>query len=449
MRHLEFTCSPSIPALLDRLSDLPGRFVLEDVPVGKAIIGANPLFTLTAKDRTVFRTRDSRRNRLSADPFTALREQLVSFRSDEPWPDVPFAGGAVGYFSYDLGRSIEEIEPLAKEDVPTPDFTLGFYDSALCIDSANGTCAAVSRFGDQAAIEFWRDVAMNSPSDPVSPRTLTSDSLQCSFTKDNYLRAVERVQDYIRAGDVYQVNIAQRFDTKISCTPAQLYTVLRRVNPPTNGCYIELEGPTLVCASPESFLRFDPRTRRIVTKPIKGTRPRGGTPEKDTRLAAELAASEKDRAENLMIVDMLRNDLGRVAEYGSVSVPRLWDIEPHPTVHQMVSTVEATMRESHDAVDLLRASFPGGSITGAPKIRAMQIIEELEPFRRGIYCGSAGFIDCRGYIDLNIVIRSFIVDGSRAWFHGGGGIVIDSDPELEYQETLDKIAGLKAALGVE
>jgi para-aminobenzoate synthetase component 1 len=446
MRYLEFDCVPSVPCLLNNLANRPGRFALEDVPAGKAIVGADPAFTLTAKDGTVFRTRDSRRNRLAADPFAALRDQLASFGTDDPGPDVPFAGGAVGYFSYDLGRSIEEIEPLAKEDVPTPDYVLGFYDSALCIDAAVGKCTAVSRSGDKAALDFWRDLASDSTSEPKLPN-ITAGETRCCFTKQDYLNAVERVREYIRAGDVYQVNIAQRFQTDIACAPTQLYAAVRRANPPTNGCYIELEGPTLVCASPESFLRYDPRTRLIVTKPIKGTRPRGATAEEDSRLIDELASSEKDRAENLMIVDMLRNDLGRVAEYGSVRVPKLWDIEQHPTVHQMVSTVEAVLGTAYDAVDLLKASFPGGSITGAPKIRAMQIIEELEPFRRGIYCGSAGYIDCRGHIDLNIVIRSFIVRDSTAYLHGGGGIVIDSDPEMEYQETLDKIAGLKAALG--
>jgi para-aminobenzoate synthetase component I len=432
MRHLEFDCSPSIPRLLDRLAGRPGRFVLENVPAGTAIVGADPVSTLTAED---------------GDPFAALRDQLAAFRSDDAATDLPFAGGAVGYFSYDLGRSIEQIEPLATEDIPTPDFALGFYDSALCIDAANRKCTAVSRSGDLAALEFWRDLALDSTTDPAPAPVTCSDDLRCCFTKQEYLSAVGRVRDYIRAGDVYQVNIAQRFETDISCSPAELYAAVRRANPATNGCFIELDGgPTLVCASPESFLRYDPRTRRIITKPIKGTRPRGRTREEDSRLAAELAASEKDRAENLMIVDMLRNDLGRVAQYGSVQVTKLWDIEPHPTVLQMVSTIEGVMGKSYDAVDLIKASFPGGSITGAPKIRAMQIIEELEPFRRGLYCGSAGFIDCRGHIDLNIVIRSFIVHGSRAYLHGGGGIVIDSDPELEYQETLDKIAGLKAAL---
>jgi para-aminobenzoate synthetase component 1 len=496
MPHLEFQCAPSVPRLLANLAGRPGRFVLENVPAGTAIIGADPRFVLTARNGIAYLEHGSRTEQIGGGPFGALRTVLAEFEANDmpvqlsgsktsnyatgtsvgassvsgyssefpqhnvggcdsrrterspndiP-PGVPFAGGAVGCFSYDLGRSIEDIQNRAVEDIPTPDYVLGFYDSALCIDSATGVCTAVSRLADDNALGFWRDLALESLTDPAQ-KPIIAGPIRCGFTKKQYLDAVERVKDYIRSGDVYQVNLAQRFDTAIDCTADRLYAAVRRMNPPTNGCYIELDGPALVCASPESFLTYDPTTRKIATRPIKGTRPRGHTPEEDERLARELAASEKDRAENLMIVDMLRNDLGRVAEYGSVQVTGLWDIEQHPTVHQMVSTIEAALAERHDAVDLIKACFPGGSITGAPKIRAMQIIEELEPFRRGLYTGSAGYIDCRGRIDLNIIIRSFIVHNSRAYFHGGGGIVIDSDPEMEYQETLDKIAGLKAALG--
>ncbi len=449
MRWKEIAAVPSIPDLLDRLEGLPGYFVLEDVPRGSAVVGASPEFTLTAKDGRVVAAGRGRTRTFEADPFEALRQHLFDFAEAEDACGAPFAGGAVGCFSYDLGRAIETIESRAVEDVPTPDFALGFYDSALCIDSNGGRCIAVSRTGDLEAIAFWADLAC-SARPRREPRRAAGKNAPCDpqscFTKRGYLEAIERVRDYIRSGDVCQVNLAQRFEAEIQCTPVELYKILRRVNPAPNACFIAVDDLALVCASPESFLRYDPVTRCVATRPIKGTRPRGPDEADDRRLASELAASEKDRAENVMIVDMLRNDLGRVAEYGSVKVPKLWEIEPHPTVFQMVSTVEAKLGSGRDVVDLLRACFPGGSITGAPKVRAMQIIEELEPVRRGFYTGAAGYIDCRGRMDLNIVIRSLIVHGSRAYFHGGGGIVIDSDPEMEYQETLDKVAGLVEAL---
>jgi para-aminobenzoate synthetase component 1 len=272
------------------------------------------------------------------------------------------------------------------------------------------------------------------------------ENIASNFTKPNYINAIRRVQEYIAAGDVYQVNLSQRLQAECPCPADELYVRLRAINPAPRACLIELGDVQLVGASPESFLSYNPATRIIQTKPIKGTRPRGKSREEDIRLASELASSEKDRAENVMIVDMERNDLGKVASYGSVQVTKLWDIEEHPNVFQMVSTVEATLDPAYDVVDLLRATFPGGSITGAPKVRAMQIIEELEPHRRGLYTGAAGYIGFDGSIELNIIIRSFVIYDGIAYFHAGGGIVADSNPEMEYQETLDKVAGLVAAI---
>ena len=434
MRFVEFECSPSVTALLRELDDRSGRFVLENVGGGTAIVGAEPFLTITG------------------EPLSVLADRLAWFGCADAPEHVPFAGGAVGYFSYDLGRTIEPVPSIALEDIPTPDYCLGFYDSALCIDLARRKCIAFSSTGDIEAVDDWRKLAL---SVPEARPPVESEPVHCpgkplevagNFTREGYISAIERVKDYIAAGDVYQVNLSQRFEADLPASSLALYEALRRINPAPKSCFIELEPVTLVSASPELFLHYEPSTRRVVTRPIKGTRPRGRTKAEDARLAAELAGSPKDRAENVMIVDMERNDLGRVARYGSVSVPKLWEIEEHPNVFQMVSTVEAELAEGLGPVDLLRATFPGGSITGAPKIRAMQIIEELEPHRRGVYTGAAGFIDFRGKTDLNIVIRSFAIYGSRAYFHAGGGIVIDSDPRMEYQETMDKISGLRAAL---
>lgn len=452
MRWVEFECAPDIAALFESAAADGPRFLIEDVPAGAAIMGARPSRVLTAKNGSATIAAGGSETRLSGDPLSALSDLLAAAAAEyRPCP-APFAGGAVGWFSYDLGRSIESVPDTALEDVSTPDFCLGFFDSALCVDLRARKCTAVSWSSDVSALDYWQEQAMRAPeSAPPSPAPVVRCvgdpvELRCNFTREGYLRAIRRIQDYIRAGDVYQVNLAQRFEAELPSGAWPLYRALRRVNPAPKSCYMELGHLTLASASPETFVTYDPLTRRAVTKPIKGTRPRSGDPDEDTRLARELAASEKDRAENVMIVDMERNDLGRVAEFGSVRVTRLWDIEKHPNVFQMVSTVEATLREDCGPVDLLRAAFPGGSITGAPKVRAMQIIEELEPHRRGIYTGSAGFIDYRGVMDLSIVIRSFVVDGSKAWFHGGGGILIDSNPESEYQETLDKVCGLRVAL---
>lgn len=452
MRFLTFECLPSVDYMLSELADRPGRFILEDVLCGTAIIGAAPNVVLTAKNDVVQVERQGEVTEIHGDPLRILAERLADFEQNCNAEHIPFAGGAVGYFSYDLGRSIEDIPSIAKEDIPAPDYCLGFYDSALIVDLANRRCTAVSWSGDPEAIEDWRKLAISAPrSEEAAGRSIVHCSdepaeVTSNFTKAEYLAAIERIREYIAAGDVYQVNLSQRFEAKLPSTALELYKALRRINPAPESCYIEIGPITLVSASPELFLSYDPVTRRVVTKPIKGTRPRGHTPQEDALLAHELATSEKDRAENLMIVDMERNDLGRVAKYGTVRVPKLWDIEEHPNVFQMVSTVEAELASDYGPIDLLRASFPGGSITGAPKIRAMEIIEELEPHRRGLYTGSAGYIDFRGRMHLNIIIRSFAVHGSTAYFHAGGGIVIDSDPQAEYQETVYKIAGLRRAL---
>ncbi|MHB9036128.1 MAG: aminodeoxychorismate synthase component I [Armatimonadota bacterium] len=431
------------------LFERAGKLLLEDVPGRTAIIAAEPDFVLTSKNGVTTRSDGAV---FDGDPLDVLKDQLARFRQDVDRNTVPFAGGAMGYFSYDLGRSLERVPERAVEDVPTPDYCLGFYDSALHIDLNNEKCMAVSWSGNAEAIDYWRGIAMETQADAglVDAGLVhcpgIGDDLTSNFTRGDYIRAIERVKEYIAAGDVYQVNLTQRFQTELTGSPWELYKALRRINPAPKCCYIDLGGLVLASASPETFVTYDPVTRVAVTKPIKGTRPRGKSALEDAHLAQELAQSEKDRAENVMIVDMERNDLGRVAAFGSVRVPKLWEIEPHPNVFQMVSTVEAELAEGYGPVDLIRAAFPGGSITGAPKVRAMEIIEELEPHRRGIYTGSAGFIDFTGRVDLSIVIRSFIIDGSTAYFHAGGGIVIDSDPESEYQETLDKISGLRAAL---
>jgi para-aminobenzoate synthetase component 1 len=258
---------------------------------------------------------------------------------------------------------------------------------------------------------------------------------------------VRRTVDYIEAGDIYQANITQRFQASLpagfgreASSRLALYDALRRRNPATFAAFIDLGEAAILSSSPERFLKV--AQKRIETRPIKGTRPRGANAAEDAALARQLLASEKDRAENLMIVDLLRNDLGRVAKLGSVKVPVLFGLESYATVHHLVSVVTAELDEGRSAVDLLRAAFPGGSVTGAPKIRAMEIIAELEPTARGPYCGAIGYLAATGAMDTNIAIRTLLIDGERISFQVGGGIVADSDPEAEYQETLAKARAL-------
>ena len=265
-----------------------------------------------------------------------------------------------------------------------------------------------------------------------------------NFTAASYTSAIDRIKTYIASGDVYQVNLTQRFSTPLPCAPYDLYLRLRERSPAPFAAYLSFGPVQLISSSPERFLTL--RGRHVETRPIKGTRPRSADPITDAALAAELLSSEKDRAELLMIVDLERNDLGRVCDFGTVRVDNLWQLESHPTVHHLVSTVSGQLRAGLDIIDCMRASFPGGSITGAPKIRSMEIIDELEPHRRHIYTGAIGYIGFDGNADLNIAIRTITCVANHAYYHVGGGIVWDSDPAAEYQETLDKGRAMHEAL---
>jgi para-aminobenzoate synthetase component 1 len=280
------------------------------------------------------------------------------------------------------------------------------------------------------------------PAYPVSGIDRAAEiDLRSTFTHRGYLDAVERVREYIIAGDIFQANLSQRFQTALTERPFDLYLRLRERNPAPFAAYLTFDDLAVLSASPERFLRLD-HDHLVETRPIKGTRPRGLGPMHDAALGRALAESAKDRAENVMIVDLLRNDLSRVCRPGTVRVPELFALEQHPTVHHLVSTVVGELAPECDAADLIRATFPGGSITGAPKVRAMEIIAELEPTQRGVYCGSIGYISATGAMDTSIVIRTYIALGGRVYFQAGGGIVADSDLELEYRETLDKARGL-------
>ncbi len=404
------------------------------------ILAARPYITLVTRGGMT-EIRERERPTLSpADPFDLLRHYLAA---DGQPTELPFVGGAIGYFGYDLARRIEQLPSHARDAEAIPDMAVGIYDWAVVVDHAQRASWLVSAGRDVRTDASWDELIAlfnDTPHTPMRRTPFRVGSVNCNFTLDSYRQAFSRIQRYIRAGDCYQVNLAQRFEADVRGDHWLGYQALRRLNPAPYSAYLNMPGARILSSSPERFLEV--KQGRVETKPIKGTRPRAAAPEADSALARELRDSTKDRAENLMIVDLLRNDLGKVCKPGSVAVPRLFEIESFATVHHLVSTVTGHLDDDIDAVGLLRAAFPGGSITGAPKLRAMEIIEELEPNRRGIYCGAIGWLGFNGDMDTNIAIRTMVSSDNSLRFWAGGGLVADSGADDEYQECLDKASAM-------
>jgi para-aminobenzoate synthetase component 1 len=357
----------------------------------------------------------------------------------------PFQGGIAGYVSYDWGAELERVaRPAPDRFTPqVADVLLALYDWVIAWDHLEDKAWLIGASARTAWAQERLRAASPAVRDDPAP---VGHAPESNFSRAEYEAGVSRIREYIAAGDVYQVNLAQRFHAPFRGSPLALYRRLRARNPAPFGAYLDFAGTIVTSISPERFLRFDPQTRLVEARPIKGTRPRDATPARDSALARELLESEKDRAENVMIVDLLRNDLGKVCRAGSVTVPKLFALESHPTVHHLVSTVTGVLADDRDAFDLLRAAFPGGSVTGAPKIRAMQIIAELERSPRGVYCGAVGYVSATGAMDFNIPIRTIVLRDGMATFHAGAGIVWDSEPAAEYQETLAKARTMMEAL---
>lgn len=364
-------------------------------------------------------------------------KQLGNAQLPAPY-ELPFVGGLIGYLSYDFGRQLEQLPTQSLNDLQLPDAQLGLYAWALVSDHQTATSQLV----------FHPSLAVNERERLIQlfthPQTIKSAAfslkhpMQPDISAEFYQHSLEKIQQYIQAGDCYQVNYTQRFSAPCEGDAWTAYCALRSACPTPFSGFISLpENNAIVSLSPERFVHVS--QQQVETRPIKGTRPRGKTPAEDAANAAQLLASTKDRAENLMIVDLLRNDLGRTCRIGSVSVPQLIALESYPNVHHLVSSVTAELAPGKDALDLIGNSFPGGSITGAPKIRAMQIIDELEPTRRGIYCGSLLYLDVRGEMDSSIAIRSLLIKDGRVNCWGGGGIVADSQWQDEYQESITKV----------
>ena len=445
-------------AMLDALADQPLPAMLDssalDARYGRySILACRPVEVITLREGQM--TDSLGRPLPGESPLEALRGMLATAVGQGSSP-VPYGPGWIGYIGYDFGRCLERLPGRAARDTSLPDVHLAFYDAAAVYDAVarrwHLTWLDAGRGRESHAREALRAV-LQSPAGESPPPIRTEQAsaaaaaavpYQSNFTPGEYERAVARCVEYIAAGDIFQVNLSQRLTVAEAPPPLAVYRALRRRNPAWYSGFLLLGQAAVLSSSPELFLRL--RGGKVLTRPIKGTRPRRGDPEADAAAAAELLASEKDNAELAMIIDLLRNDLGRVCRFGSVRVSHRRELETHPTVFHLVGSVVGELRDGAGPAELLAATFPGGSITGAPKIRAMEIIDELEPCARGPYTGSIGWFGAGGDAELNIVIRTIVWDRGTAHLQVGGGIVADSTPHGEYQETLDKARAMLEAI---
>lgn len=429
-----------------------------------SFIGSKPLVTVRSKglktrvdrrDGSIWETKDK--------PLRVLQQVMADYEGIK-LPELPlFQGGAAGFFSYDLGRFFEVLPVLAKDDLNIPELYFIVVDEVVIIDEAKKKLYLVANvFVDddddlEANYALALDKLKKLEARLASPLTWESFVLsenppmadlemKSNFSKEEYEEAIKKVIEYVKAGDVFQVNISQRVGTKINCEPLRIYEVLRQVNPSPFGGFLDFGEMQLVSCSPERLIRLEDGC--VSTRPIAGTRPRGKTFEEDLRLEDELVNNIKERAEHIMLVDLERNDLGRVCQYGTVRVDELMVIERYSHVMHIVSNVTGKIKENKDGFDLVKACFPGGTITGAPKVRCMEIIEELEPVRRGPYTGSFGYFNFAGDLDLNIIIRTIVIKDGMAYAQAGGGIVYDSIPEREYYETLFKAEAMLKSIRI-
>jgi anthranilate synthase component 1/para-aminobenzoate synthetase component 1 len=406
---------------------------------------------------------------LTGNPIRALRELMGKFISYKP-PELPmFFGGAVGYLSYDIAHFFERLPDTTVDDLRLPEVYLVFTDTLIIFDHLDSTLKVVAnvrleqdwgRLDAKRAYaracrkinSILRSITYDLPESGIVargtqlPPAAKAKPVESNFTKSGYEKCVEICKEYVRAGDIFQVNISQRLATNIRSSPLEIYAVLREINPSPFAAYLDFPEVHLVSCSPERLMRVENGT--VITRPIAGTRPRGRNAAEDKKLAEELINDPKERAEHIMLVDLERNDIGRVCEYGSVHVDELMVLEKYSHVIHIVSNVTGKLVKNKDVFDVLRACFPGGTITGAPKIRAMEIIDELEPVKRGPYTGSIGYFTFAGEMDLNIAIRTIVVKEGRAYAQAGGGVVADSDPEREYYETLDKAQAMLNAIAL-
>ncbi len=451
-----------------KLSQGDYAFLLESVEGGEHVarysfLGTQPLLLFRSKDDTVLIEREGSlqvyRLRKGEDPLHVLKRTMAQFHFVVQ-PDLPrFCGGFVGYIAYDIVRFFERLPELTEDDLQLPDCYLMLADSILVFDHlrrkmriivnafvnadpAKVYDAAVERI--EAIIHRLRTTALN-PHQVALPTKEFTAEVSSNFTKEGFCEIVERAKEYIAAGDIIQAVLSQRFQTQVSAAPFNIYRALRSINPSPYMFYLSFGDLKLVGSSPEILVSCF--GTKVITRPLAGTRPRGKTPEEDEALERELLSDPKERAEHIMLVDLGRNDLGRVCKIGTVKTTELMKVERYSHVMHIYSTVEGELDTSrYDVFDALRATFPAGTVSGAPKIRAMEIIEELEPTKRGPYAGSVGYFSFNGNMDMAITIRTIVLKGNTAFVQAGAGIVADSVPEREFQETVNKAKALLSAI---
>jgi para-aminobenzoate synthetase component 1 len=474
----EVATSLAASELFELISGRPHSFFLDSgmdpTKLGRySFLGSEPFLVISSRGPEITLMRGQEHEVQRGNPFDIIGRLLEPYRLNHCPAPVPFLGGAVGYLGYDLCHFTERLPSTAIGDLGLPESCLAVYDTILAFDHLEKKAFIVTTGFPEVEegqrlrrarmrleeTKDWLHAASATQETSLSGGGILGESelepqhegqeitLKSNFTPEEYMSAVNRVREYIAAGDVFQVNLSQRFEADLKISPFEFHKRLRAVNPAPFAGYLNFPEVTVVSASPERFLKV--QSDLVETRPVKGTRPRGGNPVEDERLADELTHSAKDRAENLMIVDLERNDLARVCRYGTVKVTELAILETFPTVFHLTSTVTGRLRRGKSNIDLLKATFPGGSITGAPKVRAMEIIDEIEPTRRSVYTGSIGYLGFNEDMDINIVIRTVLIKEGKVYFQVGGGIIYDSDAEAEYVETLDKARALIRALQLE
>ena len=455
IEKIKSSCPPE--ELYHRFSDnIDSSFLHSSMKTGSerySFIGIEPFLVLKAKNSQIQLRFNGHEINLRGNPFGCIGSIINTYKIENRTP-LPFIAGGIGYFSYDLKDVLENFTPVSVDDLLLPDAYFVFYRALVIHDSKKPEELYISilDMDTREHAETSRLLGKIKKLINTFPRKKGKSSRNVrkqpvfisNFTKDGYLKATKRVIDYIKAGDIYQACLSQRFMTRWDNPPYELYLKLGTVNPAPFSAYLNFEDLKVISSSPELFLRV--RGDSVETRPMKGTRARGGKTGENNRIKKELLESAKDDAELSMIVDLERNDLGRISVPGSVKVDEHRRIETYPTVFQTISVIKSKREKDAGLVEIIKAAFPGGSISGCPKIRAMEIIDELEPTRRSLYTGSIGYISFHDTMDLNIAIRTMILKGQDVYFQAGGGIVVDSDPESEYRETLDKAKALMLSI---
>lgn len=408
-----------------------------------SFIGVNKFLSFKSKNGMCYKGEEI----YSGDTFEELNKILKEYKVENN-TNLPFASGGIGYFSYDIARELEKLPIIAAEDIDIPHCYYNFYDNIIILDnfekSTYVTALGLLKPQKDSICDIVKLIQMGNKTVYEEVGVITN-KFKSGFEKNNYMDTVSKVRAYIKSGDIYITNLTQRYSCNISRSAYEIYKDLRHINPAPFAAFMNFEDFSIICSSPERFLSI--KDRVVETRPIKGTMPRGANASEDLKNKNILLNSEKDKSELLMVVDLERNDLSKVCKPRSVKVTELFKLEEYSTVFHLVSTIIGQLKEEVSPLECIKACFPGGSITGTPKIRSMEIIEELEPVRRNIYTGSLGYLGFDGNVDLNIIIRTILTKDNKAYFGVGGGITWDSIEELEYDETLDKAKALMRALG--